>query len=750
MVFDGIHGDERNADIVDMLRDRHAFAVPLKPFDRVEGELLLEQFTFVPGLPDWAHVQADLQDFLIRMRARVAGGGEGVTRVLLEHDPGLSAGTAKVDVSPAMLKLIASDLRGIWRAVAWVAHEMAWRHAPRLAMGTHSLAARYQRRITTSMLARGLESFTDSFAYDDNYLCSMAYFGYDALFVYFELQAIVDSALVPELNDPRAAAEIDGLQALLERAARYGISVFLLPAGPRLSAEHPVFQAHPCMRGATVMSDPKHALCPSSAKTRAFYAEQMTRLFSLRPAPGGIIFIIGGEGFLHCYTRPNPRTEKITNCPVCAGRGAPAVLAPMLNDLTQAIRSAAPEARPVFWPYGSRIWQDKDAQAYQWDLDLRLIEKLDPRASWLLQSEQDSFVEVAGVGTVHVYDYSIQHLGLSPRFQLEGDAVRRRGMELVVKTETTQTIELFSLPYIPVMQRWAKRHQTLRSTHAELCMDTWRLSGFWQAPSSVLAFWYSFSDTGDEEENLSRVARLIYGPSSAQKVLAAWESFSNAWETSYARYGTYWDGPLFLGPAHPFDIGTAHLSRSVYSDAFYHYSPGLREHGPDCMPSNPWRKRPKFHLMPGRWAPARIRDYSLASRHWQLGMQALREALELTPPDLCTRAQMDCDMAEMVGMFLRSDVDFNQFTRLRDSLNHTFPADPEYKEMLRQIEALLADNLEMSDKALTLVRRTAFLGWGYTFGMRFNAAMIEEKIRHGKNLLKKVRTCIKSGEALLV
>ncbi len=743
-----LYGDERNPQILRMAQDVHAFASPLKPFRALSGEILCgESWRLECPNRAWRHCLNDFAGFLDRMGC--ARSSRAATRLRLAKQA-VPGGGAVIDVAPAGIDIACTDLHGAWRAIVRLEHEMAWRHAPILPAGRIVLPPPAAERITTSLFAAGLEDPADPHAYTAPYLRSMAHYGYDGFFLYINLWDYTASRILPEMNAPRAGQKLAALAALAGRAEAAGLKIYLLPAAPGLPADHPALQAHPAAAGGTVGSARRRALCPCAPAVRAFYAEQLERLCSIRPALGGLIFIIGGEGFRHCYSTPIPRTERVTNCPRCARRGPAKALAPMFNAMTAAIRRAAPETRAVYWPYSSIIWQVKSHGAYRWEEDLALIRQLDRRAVWMLEIEKDAPASIAGVGPTQVYDYSIQYIGPSPKFKLERQAARRRGLPIAVKTETTQTIELFALPYIPVMGRWAARREAIRRTAPALIMDTWRLNGFWQAPSVELAYWQAEPHNFTPDRALRRVACRLYGARAADAALRAWSDFSAAWETSHARYGTYWDGPLVLGPAHPFDIGTAFLSRPFYSPAFYHPSPAMREHGNEAALRDPWRLRPKFHLMPGRWARARRRDFGRAAARWRKGMLHLRRALDCTPRPLYQRARDDYEMAEMVGIFLEADLAFNTFAWQRDMLNQTYVTSPAYRRRLREIAAILEADLVRSRRGLEIAERQPFIGWGYTFGTRFTAAMIAEKIKKTEGLLAKVKTCIAGKTALLV
>ena len=300
------------------------------------------------------------------------------------------------------------------------------------------------------------------------------------------------------------------------------------------------------------------------------------------------------------------------------------------------------------------------------------------------------------------------------------------------------------------MERWARRQKAIQSLGARVTWETWRFQGLWQSPSVEAAWWLDICPELNDEEALDRVAARLYGPAAAPLVRQAWRLFSEAWDPSHPRYGTYWIGPMVMGPAHPYDLGGAFYSHDAYSPLFYQVFPGKRETDADKALENPWLAAPRFQLFPSRWPVERARDYGHMARFWAQGMASLRLAFEHAPPELRPQAQADLDMAEMVGLYIEEDLAFNEFTRLRDGLYHMSLSDPVYRTNVEAMAALLDKALARADSALRIVRRTPFVGWGFTYGVRVSAAMIEEKIQKTRALLAAVRARLEDGEALLV
>jgi|GEM_PF-5098457 len=725
------YGDDRNDHVRTLVEDYHWFLNPLEPFTPRANETLIDT--------GWSihcdHAPFDLvaQDFVEGLaKLNVELSGDQTRRITLSH----TEGPPTVNVMADAVTLSASSVSDMWRAVVWCEHRMASRHAPILSQGEHKLSQKFDLRITTSMFAHGLENPAEQpDAYTDDHLRTMAHMGYTSLFLYIDLWDFCQSELLPELGCDEAAHNLSQLADLSRRAQQFGLRLVLMVAAPRIEPEHPVFQRCPQLKGGIVMRKSGHALCTSQELTHEFYADQMRRLVEAVPNVAAMAYLIGGEGFLHCYTRAVPRTENVTNCPECGKRKPSEVLPPLLNVVTAAVRDASPETRVMFWPYSSFIWTHQPAETYDWSEDIGVIRQLDKRATWLIEIEKDGLFEFPDVGTASVTDYAIHFIGPSQKLVKESAALKECGVELAVKTETCVDASFAAVPYIPVLQRWVKRQRVIHDTGTPVSWETWRFHGSWQSPSVEAAYWLDVEPALTDEEVLHLIASRIYGREAAEHVVKAWDCFSDSWETFYRQYGTYWSGPLVLGPSHPYDTGQGFFNRNHYHQDFYSVPAGMRESENQAYLDDPRNLWPNYWIFPLRLYNQFMRDIGRVADLYRPGMAHLREAMTHVPESLREHAQFDFDIASMTLHYVDEALDFHRFTRLRDTLTYMSPSDPEKKPLLDDLDALFIRAIERAEDALAIVRRTPFIGWGYTFGVRLNAAMIEDKITKTRGLL---------------
>ncbi len=729
--MDAGHGDERNAAIQALVEDVHRLVAPVMPFTPGSDELLLPAAWRAGSAdPELLPLVDDFNGCLAKLWPNESPSANPA-RITFARAPGRAA----VEVTDAGVTLTGENFRELWRASVWAQQQMTYRHAPILPRGRAVIQTTYDRRITASMFAQGLERAADPLAYTDGYLCSLAHLGYTQLFLYINLWEHCTSDLLPQMADAQAPRRLTEMAQLARRAERYGVELQLLVAAPRLFADHPVFAAFPQLKGGNVMRAAGHALCTSCPLTHDFYAEQMSRLAQQIPNLGALGFLIGGEGFLHCYTRPVPRTERVTNCPTCGQRRPSEVLAPLLNRLIAAVKQVNPTTRLLFWPYSSYIWTPHKPVDCDWAEDLNLARLLDPRGSLVLEIDKDAVTHVDGVGRVSVGDYSIQQLEPSQRFKHLTPVLRERGVELVIKSEICIDAHFHSVPYIPVMQRWATRLKTMQAQGAKVAWESWRFIGAWSAPSVLMAYWVDAQPALSSEQLVARVAQTLYGPAGAPHAVAAWERFSAAWDTMHRLYGPYWQGPLVIGPAHPFDMGAGFLFRNSYGPGFYDIMPGMRESENAAYLSNPRNEAARFCFTPLPPYGPRLRDHTTALERFHAGLPLLQQALDAAPPALQPIAQLDHDIAWTNALILEEDVAFARWVKLRDELWYLDQDDPQHRAHVEAMLPILREAIHRARHMLTLMARQPFLGWGYTFSVRFTQAMVAEKLSKTQALL---------------
>ncbi|HOS44568.1 MAG TPA: hypothetical protein PK794_12810, partial [Armatimonadota bacterium] len=248
-----------------------------------------------------ALLETDLADFLARL-AVPAGAGRTITLAL---DHRLPARACRLACAPEGITVSGGDTAGLWAGVAWLEWEMRTRRGPFLPAGTVEHHAAWAEQISQGPWGGNysVPDFAPEYVSDDAFRL-YAHYGVNRMMIYGDLLCYTQGDILPELNHPDAAAHLAGLRDAAVRAARYGVQFSYVVVGPKLRPAHPVFAAHPEVKGAGVEvhdSGRLHFLCASSETALAFYEDTFRRLFTAVPALAGLILIVYSESLYHCH-----------------------------------------------------------------------------------------------------------------------------------------------------------------------------------------------------------------------------------------------------------------------------------------------------------------------------------------------------------------------------------------------------------------------------------------------------------------
>jgi hypothetical protein len=277
---------------------------------------------------------------------------------------------------------------------------------------------------------------------------------------------------------------------------------------------------------------------------RRYLAESIKDIFESIPLDG-VLIIVGGEEFQHCFMRPSGVEKGHTNCVRCEKLGAEAVVAGLCNSLARAARQVNPEAVVVAWPYSAKhFWSADDDQ-------VALIGKLKPGTALLTEIEKDeTLVKEVGVHKA-IWDYSIDLIGPTQRAKNQINACRTAGVAAFLKSEPELAFEAPGLPYIPCVDRWYDRAEALAASGAD---GAWVIAWFRPNNGTTSAEVYKYAwwnPVPDRETLLKALSNRIAGSAQAASHLRrAWLHVSRAIPWS-PELPPYFMGPYYLGPTHP-------------------------------------------------------------------------------------------------------------------------------------------------------------------------------------------------------
>lgn len=657
--------------------------------------------------------------------------GSGVGKLVLALDGAGPDGeeSFRLSVRPGAVRVSARRELGLLRGAMRVLRTCANRKAPFMPAGAKDWTPAFAPRIANTVFCPGAQSLRDAERqFSDGNLSLMSYFDLSGVHANLNLWEYSRSAILPELDAPEAERHLADLRGLVARAAEFGIAVYPVVNAPPLSADHAVFQRHPEIRGARVFMGEDFANgvipCTSAEAVREYFAEVLGGMFAAVPGLGGAIFIVGGESFTHCYTRPAPPFEGRTNCPRCAGADPAERVAALMNRIAAAVHAQAPAARIFCWPYSAFTWSGEDR------CQIELIRHLSPEVLFL--SNWDSGDRHPKTGAA-LYDYNIVEIGPSSMFAEQRRALAAAGRPHYAKIECATTPLMFQVPYLPLPYRWAERVRRLRREKAAGYVCHWRFYGFTGClPEELLAEGVWREET--PAAALRRYSRREFGEC-PPALLRGWRTLGRAWDQlpySACLVGErqfYQKGPMYLGPAHPFILDPQkpyNLSRGFVK---------LRGDAEEAFADMPFAERERLHGVPAYssdlfWTLPVGVDRAVgmldqAVKTWEQGLAALATAFR-QPNEVARR---ELGLCRLVGIHLRTALHLGRFYRLRDRfLTRGLRRPEELAALTGQMQEILAAEIANAEAALPILEADPRLGYGFCYGIVYDAPMVREKI----------------------
>ncbi|MEO6436977.1 MAG: hypothetical protein ABIP55_14625, partial [Tepidisphaeraceae bacterium] len=450
-----------------------------------------------------------------------------------------------------------------------------------------------------------------------------------------------------------------------ERAAAYGVSLYFCAVSPKLPADHALFRKHPSARGARLVHAPDspapalHCLCSSDDDALRYHADVFTKMFQEVPALGGLILIIGGESYYHCFMRAGGAGIGHTNCARCEGKVPEDVIAKLLKTTADAAKSAKPQAAIMAWPYSAQgFWSDEPHQ-------LKLIDRLPESVSLLSEIDKDQVVTRGGHPKA-IWDYSVDYDGHSDRIVAQAQRCKQRQRDLFIKTETSHGIELLHLPYVPAIGRSANQWQSIRAIRPRGVLQRWGFIGMYDSAAERVGYLARWDPDFTPANATMQVARQLLGEV-AEQVVAAWKHFDESvHHIPVLTTGGYYCGPAFLGPCHPLPLWdpNGRVPDDFRCELFY-----LQEHEATLTDTR-IRQRDDLtltasHQLGGMPVPVIEAEFTLARDSARKGYEIL-SGLDLSklPPHVKEEAIEQQAIGEYLYRTYRTTVNVIQFNRM--------------------------------------------------------------------------------------
>lgn len=532
-------------------------------------------------------------------------------------------------------------------------------------------------------------------AYSKNYLQRVAAAGYTGFHINVDLSIFTKSSLLPQMTHPEAEKHLAELQWIVETAGEFGLEVYLSLYLQPLKGEHPVFQAHPEIRGSSIVNtDNLYVLCTSQTLSRKFYAEQMEHLFTEIPALGGILAIAGCEGWLHCHTANMPDT-----CPNCRGKDIEKETALMFNESAAAVKRVAPEAKFIVWNYNIFAWTDKGGE--------RFVSNLSKDCCVMSNFETDESFEVEGASGM-VYDYSVRNIGPSKPTLKQRETALKNGIPFLAKCESGTSLECYSISYLPVMTRWQKKFERIVK-YASGALMNWKFVGFNDEGLSQAAA--GMTAMGESEDLLRRMAVSEFGEAHADNVLAAWELFD--WSMEHHPFSNqtsgYFKGPFYIGPAQPLFLNPPKSAPEIFERS-----------GHRAL----WITDLSFVHPFG--VKAFLKTTRKMLKYWDEGCELLKDV-----------PGKHAAIARLYRSFLRNGINMTEFYEIRDSFHYAPYSAEQMRSKLLEMKEIALRELENAKEALEILQEYPELAFNYTYRYGISEEMLLWKIQHTENLISR-------------
>jgi len=597
--------------------------------------------------------------------------------------------THHIDLQKSHIIIEGVDERGVLRGLQWLESTFIARGGPYFKPESVSRRTRFEQRIIHPFNASYGETLAQPghCIIPDGLLARLADCGVNGLWMQGILYQLQPWPEIPELNQ-HWETRVENLRRLSERAARYGIGIYLYLNEPRaLPLE--VWKAHPAIahwRGVTAASAGTASLCTSIPEVRDGLRQTLTNLFTSVPELAGCFTISMSENLTHCHSKHGG-----AECPRCRERAVDEVVAEVNATIADGVWRGNPRAEVINWTWAWGYGDPDQASAENWSQ--YAIEKLPRDIKIMCTSEEALPTQVGGVKG-SVVDYTISQVGPSPRSRAMWKIAGANHHKTVAKVQFNNTWELSAVPYLPVFQLIEQHLGRLCAAGVGGLLLSWTLGGypsptlqmasrfFWEEDKSTFADWWK-STFGD----------------SAAAVRAACMQFSEAFREFPFHVGGAYTAPYNYGPMN--QLHETPTGRRATMIGFPY----------DALEQ--WRA-----IYPEDVYEAQLR---LVENGWRAGLQLLDDL-----PDANNATRDLRRVARAAWIHFRTTANQVTFIRRRDAFLQA--GDAQKETLRREIADLLEDEIALAQQMAQLQREDSRLGYEASNHYYYAANELVEKI----------------------
>lgn len=621
-----------------------------------------------------------------------------IVRFAIEPDAAVLAESHKIAVGPDRIAIAAVDEAGAMRGLQWLAGQMENSGAPYLLPGECRRSTKIDTRIVYSYSAVYGDPLLDPGLdpYPDVLLERLSELGVNGVW----LQSVLYS-LVPWEPAPKLSADwekrIAGLRLLVERAARYGIGVYLYCNEPR-SMPVGFFKDKPEWQGHT--EDGQAMLCTSHPEVQIMLSRAIARLFREAPGLAGLFTITMSENWTHCYSRA---AGGRTRCPRCARRSPGEVAAEVNRLIAEGAFGEKPDARILVWTWGwseALGWSEREFAAALADLP--------DNVAVMCTSEEAMPTRIAGIPGA-VVDYSLSVVGPGDKSRQTWRKAAARGLRTAAKVQFNNTWEMSAVPYLPVFQHVAEHLRRLEDTGVSALMLSWTLGGYPSLNLELAAEYYWETATaggGATRTDAGELLRARFGAAAGRAAERASTAFGKAFREFPFDVAVVYFAPQNYGPANLLHLQpTGHAATMVgfpYDDLAG------------------WRS-----IYPEAAFAAQFRKLSVG---WKKGLTLLEKARRQVRPDDAATHGFEDVLAVATGAYLHFRSAFLQieFVRIRNRYLSARSARVRLK-LCRKLLEIVRLEADLAGQLRELMRRDSRIGFEGSNHYYYTAQDLREK-----------------------
>ena len=363
--------------------------------------------------------------------------------------------------------------------------------------------------------------------YTDSELEKIAKAGFNAIWIHGLLRHLVKTDPFPGLGK-HVDIQLNAMRQLIERAANYGIKVFLYMQPPRAlpQSDNNFWDKHRDIWGEEDICRnlPIRRFCTSAPKVQQWLENAGRELAQNLPELAGIILITASEFPQHCYSHRRKDKNKpwapIIKCLRCQEREPETVVVELINLIRTGIRQVSSELEIVVWNW-SWSWHE--------DSNRKIIEQLPDDVILMADFERGGYKDLPSRPNFYMDEYSLSYAGPSEKCQAAFELARKQGIRFISKLQLGTTHELASVVNLPIIGNLYDKAVFQKERDVAGYMGCWNFGNI-LPNTNVEAFNFFISNEcpKNKKSALRKFALHQFPGSNSDLLLQAWDLFMSA------------------------------------------------------------------------------------------------------------------------------------------------------------------------------------------------------------------------------